>query len=535
MFQALRSTFVAAAIGVLLPASAFAAPGGDASGPSAAAPGNSVMVSRYGGNLVAADAYAAAKDVQLDVDTPFTLTGNTTLLSRDIVFSGTGAIDLNGHALTMNAALSAPIRQIFKLNGAGAVRGNIQTPVFWMAWFGAPGDRTVTDETAAIQAAISTAGQSNAANANGFRNVGCNAGSHPVSSVSLVGYSGLHFVTNGPCYLLGEQTGGTAIINVDGGPSPVFTRRMMFDENIFVVADTGKSYAYGLLMNGAIDWTIRKLSLSGKFTVACISIDNSWEDLFENMFFGGTDISASGLLLGTNAGSANALTFIGGRLTGPTGSTGNGVVLAGVNSISFVNPDLSNWKDAVVLRSNPHGGATFQNLYSEDNSEAIIHYTHTFSGLNLAGGHYELAANGSGILVDAGFVAEGLSATGIHFDAERHPIVNQKSINIAAGGHIYNSLIAGNIMDAPNSFGGTTPIFSSIVQDADAAGTVRIGSAVTFQSYKVARLPAASMVGAGALAWITDNNAACAYGGTPAGGGSTGCLVASNGTAWVIH
>lgn len=53
--------------------------------------------------------------------------------------------------------------------------------------------------------------------------------------------------------------------------------------------------------------------------------------------------------------------------------------------------------------------------------------------------------------------------------------------------------------------------------------------------FTVAGLPAAATAGAGAIAYISDNNAACSYGGTPTGGGSTKCPVFSDGSAWTIH
>lgn len=53
----------------------------------------------------------------------------------------------------------------------------------------------------------------------------------------------------------------------------------------------------------------------------------------------------------------------------------------------------------------------------------------------------------------------------------------------------------------------------------------------TLKGFTVSTLPASPAQGS--LAFITDANAACTYGGTPAGGGTTVCKVWYNGTAWI--
>jgi hypothetical protein len=51
----------------------------------------------------------------------------------------------------------------------------------------------------------------------------------------------------------------------------------------------------------------------------------------------------------------------------------------------------------------------------------------------------------------------------------------------------------------------------------------------------VGRLPSCTAGVFGSITSITDNNAACAYGGTPTAGGSTACMVYCDGTSWKIH
>lgn len=70
------------------------------------------------------------------------------------------------------------------------------------------------------------------------------------------------------------------------------------------------------------------------------------------------------------------------------------------------------------------------------------------------------------------------------------------------------------------------------VQTATTGLTIKGGCAVR-PSYTVATLPAASTVGAGAMAWVTDANATT-FLSTVAGGGSNKVPVSSDGTNWLI-
>lgn len=62
-------------------------------------------------------------------------------------------------------------------------------------------------------------------------------------------------------------------------------------------------------------------------------------------------------------------------------------------------------------------------------------------------------------------------------------------------------------------------------------GKAKFDDVLQLASFTVATLPAAGTIGREAI--VTDANAACTYGATPTGGGSTKCKVWDNGTGWV--
>jgi hypothetical protein len=81
--------------------------------------------------------------------------------------------------------------------------------------------------------------------------------------------------------------------------------------------------------------------------------------------------------------------------------------------------------------------------------------------------------------------------------------------------------------------GNVTDAASQIVPLLDSNGYLHAGSVLP--QIQVGNLPACSSSLAGLMLAVTNNNAACSYGGTPTASGSYNCPVYCNGSAWTIH
>jgi hypothetical protein len=102
-----------------------------------------------GGTLASADTAAAAAGEPLLIDKNVSLSANTTLTAE--LYPGGGAIDCNGHTLTLSQNPTAIDAGLFTVTTAGSAVVLPSHCVSRLAWFNPAGDGT-TDDTAAVQA-----------------------------------------------------------------------------------------------------------------------------------------------------------------------------------------------------------------------------------------------------------------------------------------------------------------------------------------------------------------------------------------------
>jgi len=104
-------------------------------------------------SLPVADLNVSAVNGILVINQDFTLTANTTLASKEVIFSG-GKITLGAFNLTINGSVLAGDEQLFVATGAGVV--SIAKGIVNVMWFGAVANG-VADDTAPLKAAMACA------------------------------------------------------------------------------------------------------------------------------------------------------------------------------------------------------------------------------------------------------------------------------------------------------------------------------------------------------------------------------------------
>lgn len=207
--------------------------------------------------------------------------------------------------------------------------------------YGATGDGS-TDDTSAIQAAITAAKTASGANRVIFPD-----GDYQVTSINLVGCEDIRFVGEGNARLVGTSVGGTAVIDLNGGTSTA-SRRLIFDR-IKIGLDSSASYDYAIDISFMTDSRFDGLYAVGDFDTAIVNINYSWNNNFyATELQSVTATGLAGIICGSN--NVNNNNWYGGRIKGASGSTATGITARGFAN-SYFGLDVSIFDTAFQFSS----------------------------------------------------------------------------------------------------------------------------------------------------------------------------------------
>lgn len=353
--------------------------------------------------------------------------------------------------------------------------------------YGAKGDG-VTDDTAAIAAAIAAAG----AIAYEEKGIYFPAGNYCVTHIDLSDTTGIVFVTDGSVLITGNNStshnyilGSTNYDPVTPSNSTVTRYFKMIGGTWFINPANGTSYTYGLRLESFVNCNFNNVYVSGNYGVnvadrIAVYLQYSYINKFNNCSFGSPGATTTGFFsynVFHDNNNCNLNVYDGCRVVGTIGNYlygyTVGFLLNGVAN-TIQNCDISGIYCGVNFL-NSRGGV-FQNNYHESNG---ICYSSGFNGQagssygnTFIGGFYEVLENAVAFeLSDNAGGCQNVTIIGprvLGYVTE----TNQTFIAQKVGGAVYGlNVIAPDLSNIANTISGTylgnaAPVSFGITQSA---------------------------------------------------------------------